>query len=470
MLLRFFRINDPYRLLGVLIILFLLALPLLIDPSPITVKELKSMVLGEIVRNGKTMYAQIIDSTPPLSAYVFGGLDWMFGRSINARHSIAVLVLFFQAALFAVLLISNKAYTENTYLPALIFGVLCFWSYDFLSLSPELFASTALLLALNNLFKEIEFRIQRDEITLNLGVFLGISSLFVFSYIIFLLATVLILILFSRIGLRKILLLIFGFALPHLLLISFYYYFNNQSALWQYFYGPNFTFEGAHFISLRSLFVLGLVPLIYFIFSLFMLQRQARFTKYQSQLFQIMFLWMLFAVGQVFITRGLSPQSFIIFAPPLTYFISHYLLLIRRKWIAETMLWLFLIGIMSMNLLTRNGIIKGVDYTRMSPASSRYASTVHDKRITLLTDDFGLYLHNHIAGSFPDWTLAREIFEHPDYYENVLTINQAFQDNLPDLILDPDDLMKKVFERIPALEQHYQREGEFYRKTDKVSN
>ena len=169
MLLRFFRINDPYRLLGVLIILFLLALPLLIDSPPVTVKELKGMVLGEIVRNGKIMYAQIIDSTPPLSAYVSGGLDWMFGRSINARHSIAVLVLFFQAALFAVLLISNKAYTENTYLPALIFGVLCFWSYDFLSLSPELFASTPLLLALNNLFKEIEFRIQRDEITFNLS-------------------------------------------------------------------------------------------------------------------------------------------------------------------------------------------------------------------------------------------------------------------------------------------------------------
>lgn len=464
MLLRFFRINDPYRLLGVLLILFLLALPLLIDPSAITVQELKARVLGEIVRNGKTMYAQIIDSTPPLSAYVFGCLDWMFGKSMNARHTIAVVILFFQAALFAVLLISNKAYTDNTYLPALIFGVLCFWSYDFLSLSQELLASTVLLLALNNLFKEIEFRIQRDEITLNLGVFLGISSLFVFSYIIFLLATILILVLFSRITLRKTLLLVFGFVLPHLLLNSFYFYFNDLGALWQFFYKPNFALGGVHYISLRSLFILGLVPLIYFIFSLLMLQRQARFTKYQSQLFQIMFLWMLFAMGHAFITRALSPQSFIIFAPPLTYFISHYLLLIRRKWIAESMLWLFLIGIMSLNLLARKGYVKGVDYSLMSPAPSRYAPTVSDKRVTALTDDPGIYLRNSIAGSFPDWSLAHEIFEHPDYYENVLIIHDAFKNDLPDLILDPNDLMKKVLYRIPALEHRYKREGEFYLK------
>ena len=175
MLLRFFRINDPYRLIGLLIILILLALPFFINPSEITLPELRSMVVGEAVRNGKLMYIQVYDSTAPFASAIFGAVDWIFGRSLTGRHLLSLLVIFFQASFFSIVLITNKAYNDNTYLPALIFGLFCFLSFDFLSFSPELLASTFLLLALNNLFKEIEFRIQRDETILNLGVSLGMA-------------------------------------------------------------------------------------------------------------------------------------------------------------------------------------------------------------------------------------------------------------------------------------------------------
>lgn len=471
MLLRFFRINDPYRLLGVLLILALLSIPFFVNPAAITIQELKSVVLGEAVQDGKVMYAQVLDATPPLSSYVFGCMDWMFGRSLSARHLVALLILFFQAAFFAALLINNRAYADNTYLPALIFGVLCFWSYDFLSFSSELLASTILLLALNNLFKEIEFRIQRDEIAHNLGVFLGLSSLFVFSYVVFLFATILILILFSRISLRKTALIIFGFLLPHLLLNCFYYYFGHLTSLWEYFYKPNLVIGGEHLISVRSLFWLGLVPIAYFVFSLFMLQREARFTKYQSQLFQIMFLWLLFAIAHVSIARALSPQSFLIFIPPLSYFISHYLLLIRRKWIAEVMLWLFLVGIIGMNLMARNGRIKSIDYAGMTPAAPRYTVTP-GQRVMTLADDFGIYAQNRLAGFFPDWSLAQKILREPDYYENVLFLYDSFKKDPPDVVVDPDNVLNKFMDRIPELQRFYKRDGDYYVriKAEKVSN
>ena len=196
MLLRFFRINDPYRLLGLFILLILLGLPFFIDPAPATLQELKSFVLGEAIRDGKLMYIQVFDSTAPWTANTFGLINWLFGRSLIIQHSLALVLIFFQAAFFAVLLIQNKAYNDNTYVPALVFGLLCFFSFDLLSFSPELLASTVLLLALNNLFKEIEFRIQRDEIILNLGVFLGVATLFIFSYVVFLFGTIFILFLF----------------------------------------------------------------------------------------------------------------------------------------------------------------------------------------------------------------------------------------------------------------------------------
>ena len=463
-MLRFFRINDPYRLIGVLVILVLLAIPFFIDPVGVTLPELHSFVIGEAVSHGKLMYIEVYDSTAPLAAAIFGAVDWLLGRSLTARHSLSLLLIFFQASFFAIVLIVNKAYNDSTYLPALIFGLLCFISFDFISFSPELLASTFLLLALNNLFKEIEFRIQRDETILNLGVCLGLATLVIFSYIVFLVATLIILIVFTRISLRKALLLLFGFALPHAMLVTLYFYLGYTAELWQNYYSPNLTVSGVNLISMQGILVLGTVPMIYFVFSMVMLNREARFTKYQSQLFQVMFLWLLAGVLNVFVVRELSPQSFIIFIPSLSYLISHYLVLIRRKWIAEIMLWLFLLGLISMNILTRYNRLQNVDFRSMFPNASPYDKAIGNKRVMVLCSDAGIYRQNKLAGYFPDWSLSKTIFEEPDYYENILLIDRAFQIDPPEVIIDPNDVMKEIFERIPRLKPHYKREGELYKK------
>ena len=463
MLLRFFRINDPYRLLGLFLLLVLLSLPFWINPSSITVLELRNMVLGEAVRSGSLMYAELFDSTPPFASLSFALTEGVLGKSLGGHHFLALLLIFFQASFFAILLINNKAYTDSTYVPALVFGLLCFFSFDMFSLSAELLASTVLLLGLNNLFKEIEFKIQRDEIILNLGVYLGVATLLVFSYAIFFFAALFILIVFTRMGVRKFLLLFLGFGLPHALLCAFYFYKGESGMLWQNFYAPNLTLNGNSILTIKSLLYLSLIPSVYFVFSLFMLNREARFTKYQSQLFQVMFLWMLFSFVQVIIARELTPHNFIVFVPTLAYFISHYLLLIRRKWIAETMLWIFLAGLLGVNLLARDGKLSGIDYRELFPKNSPYSSTVKDKRVMVLTHDVGIYEENKLAGFFLDWELSELVFKESDVYENVLLVSSSIRQNPPEVIIDPHDLMKNYFERIPSLKALYHREGVFYR-------
>lgn len=461
-MLRFFRFNDPYRLLGVLLVLMVIGLPLLVNSAEVTIQELKSFIIGEALNDGKSLYVQVIDDSAPFAAWFAGWIEALFSRSLTARHIIALLFMFFQAAFFAVLLINNKAYNENTYLPALIFGLLAFFSFDMLSLSPELLASTILLFVLNNLFKEIEFRVQRDEIVLNMGVYLGIASLFVFSYVVFLLGTLTILSLFTRFTFRKALLLIFGFALPHTLLIVFYYFWDNHNFLLQNFYAPNLTFETLKLVSIKSIFILGIVPIIYFFFSLIMLNREAHFTKYQSQLLQVMFLWLIVALVEIVITRERTPHSFCTFIPPLSYFISHYLLLIRRRRIAEAMLWVLIIGLIAMNWAARTKRIKGIDYLTLFPAQSSNQSEVKEKRVLILGEGLGIYTQNKMASSFLNWNLSKEIFMHPEYIENLKLIDQSFQKDPPEVIIDRNDLMKGVFERIPKLKVQYKREGELY--------
>jgi hypothetical protein len=460
--LRFFRFNDPYRLLGVLLVLVVISLPLFIHPPAATVQELNSFVLGEALNNGKPLYVQVIDDTAPFAAWASQWVEVVFGRSLTARHILALVLIFFQAAFFAILLINNKAYNENTYLPALIFGLLATFSFDLLSLSPELLASTVLLFALNNLFKEIEFRVQRDEILLNLGVYLGIASLFVFSYSTFLIGTLVILFIFTRFTVRKALLLIFGFVLPHALLITFYFFWDNHDFLFHYFYAPNFTLATIKLVSLKSVLILGIVPIFYFFFSLIMLNREAHFTKYQSQLFQVMFLWLTVAIVEMIITRERAPHSFYTFIPPLAYFISHYLLLIHRKRIAEAMLWVLVIGLVVMSWAARSGRLKAVDYTSLFYKESPYQLMLKEKRILILDNDLGIYAQNKMASSFLNWNLSREVFEHPEYFENIVLIDQSFQKDAPQVIIDKNNLMKNVFERIPRLKAQYKKEGNLY--------
>lgn len=460
-MLRYFRINDPYRLLSLLFVMVLASLPLLIDPPSATLQEIRDMVVGERVGN-KILYVDLVDRTPPLMAVVDGFLNLFFGRSLLARHLLALLLLFFQAAYFAVLLINNRAYNENTYLPSLIFGLLAFLSFDLLSLTPEMLASTLILFALNNIFKEIEFRVDRDSILLNMGFFIGLASLIVLSYAIFLPGAILVLVIFARTSLRKILLVLLGFVLVHGILVTLYYYYGETGELWRNFYVANLDQARRLDVSLRTLALLGAVPLFYFLLCLFMLTREARFTKYQSQIFQVLFIWLLLAAVEAWLEPGIAPHAFITFLPPLAYFISHYLLLIHRKWIAEFMLWLFLAGILTVNYTSHKGLIKGTDFSGLFAPVSPYEKSVRGKRVMVVGQDPGLYHHNSLGGGFFDWELSRNYFEHPEYYENVIRMNSAFAEDPPEAIIDENNLMPAILDRLPAIARQYRKEGAIY--------
>lgn len=462
-MLRFFRLNDPYRLIGLWLLLTLASLLLLIDLPSMTLQELKEIILGEAI-GGKIMYVEIIDRTPPLMAVTDGFLNFLFGRSLLARHIVALIFIFFQASYFGILLINNKAYNESGYVPSLIFGFLCFFSFDLLATTPELFASTLLLLALNNLFKEIEFRVDRDSIVLNLGVFLGMASLYVFSYTIFLPGAILILIVFARTTFRKIALVLFGFGLVHAILFIFYYCYESTDELWMHFYWANLNKPVANLIGMNSILVLAVLPVLYFIFSLFMLTREAHFTKYQSQLFQTIFLWMAISLIQFWITAEKTPHSLYTIIPALAYFVSHYLLLIRRRGIAEVMFWLFILGLLFVNYGSRYQFLKTVNYESMFSMPSVYEKKIVGKTIMMIGDDPSLYKHNRLGGYFLDWELSRKYFEQPDYYENIVKINDAVARDKPDIIIDEKGLMGPIVARIPLLEKEYLKEGTLYRK------
>lgn len=460
-MLGYFRINDPYRLIGLLVIMVLLSLPLFIDMPDVTLPELKSFVVGERVSEGYGLYHGTIDSTPPLTSWFYGLFDLVFGRSLTMRHILAFIILFVQSAFLGIILIDKKVFSENTYIPSLLFSLLAFISFDSLALTGDLLAFGVLLLALNNLIKEIEFRTPRDETSFNLGIFISLASMFSFSYAIYLPGAIIILSIFTRSSIRKYLLLVFGFVLPHLVLICIFNLNGYAHDLWQNYYVHNLSFPSHDLISTKSLLLLCTVPLFYLFVSLFILNRDARLTKYQSQVFQMMFLWFVVAFLQFFIATDFRPQSIITVLPPVSFFLTHFLLLIRRRKFAEMNTLILFMGIVTLAYLTRYDQIPQISYSDLKVKDSTLP--VRDKKILVLSDHQAAFTHNVLGSSFYDWDLSSPVFLNPDYYENLLSVHRAFEKEKPEVIIDPENLMAGFFVRLPQLKAQYVKSPEGYR-------
>ncbi len=461
-MLAYFRINDPYRLAGLLALMAALSLPLFIDTPGITVPELKSFLTGERLSDGFALYHDTLDSTPPLAAWFYSFFEMIFGRSLTARHIVAFLILFLQSVYWGFVLIDKKVFNENTFIPSLLFSLLAFISFDSLALTGDLLAFGILLPALNNLIKEIEFRAPHDETAFNLGLFVSIASLFSFSYALFLPGVLLILSIFTRSSVRKFLLIILGFVLPHILLLCVYNLKGDAGALWNNFYLYNITFPAHDLMSFKSLLLLCSIPVFYLFVSLFILNRDARLTKYQSQVFQAMFLWFLTAIFHLFFTNDLRPQSLLVVIPPVSFFLTHFLLLIRRKKYSEMNVWILFVGIVTLAYLTRYEKIEAIDYQNVLVREPSLPG-IQNKKIVVLSNDLSAF-HNNKAGSgFYDWGLSEPVFKNPDYYENVVRVYRAFESEKPEVIIDPDNLMAAFFDRMPQTGSLYEKSPEGYR-------
>jgi hypothetical protein len=201
---------------------------------------------------------------------------------------------------------------------------------------------------------------------------------------------------------------------------------------------------------------------------LLMVNRESRYTKYQSQILQAMFFWMIFAFVQVTYTKDFRPQTFILLIPGFSFFIAHLFLLLKRRWFAEGAFWIFVIG-----------LLVGCYYSRYNAEEDKlfedllvkdYDRGFSKQKVVILSDDLSIYKTNMMCTQFLNWKLSKEIFEHPEYYDNTIKVYKGFMADPPDLIIDPADLMRPFLKKIPDLNVRYYRIDNGYKRKSVPSN
>ena len=191
-------------------------------------------------------------------------------------------------------MLRNKAYNENSYIPALIYALMMFTFYDFFTLSPALISLTFILLVLDNIYLRIENKLE-DATILKTGLFMGIAVLFYLPSILFLLATILSFAMLTSLVLRRYLLFLYGFLFPFGIIFIYFFWQESLEPFISQWIDFNFTSNIEPFIDFKSIFIIIGLPVIIFLLSLYKTFTAGRFTNYQVRVQQVMFIMFLAA-------------------------------------------------------------------------------------------------------------------------------------------------------------------------------
>ncbi len=414
------------------------------DMSP-TLYEFKWALLGERLDDGFTMYKEAYDYTAPFSALVYSVFNAVFGRSYVAPQLFATFLVALNASIFNLMLVRNRAYEENNYLPALFFVLFSMAIPDFSSLSPQLLASTFVLLSLRNVISRINNQANED-LFLNSGLFMGVAALFYLPSLTFFFLFLIAFLLFSTAVLRRVFLFIYGVLIP--LLVVFGYYVWKKSGVYflEMFLGGVFIEKTNYLLSPEFYFLIGLLG-FWLLVGIYTSLFRIRLGNYESRILQLILLFGITAIVIYFIDAEKSLAQLVFIIPTISYFITYYFLTIKKWYWTFLMQPLIIISLLLSPYYFKDAVKRIEDENDGVPYEI--------ENLMVCSENLMLYQNYHIASPFIDPILSKKQESKLDFYESSLDSYRALSKNTPELIIDDCYLMVRYFEEFPVFREKY---------------
>ncbi|WP_157601118.1 hypothetical protein [Persicobacter sp. CCB-QB2] len=464
-MLRFFRINDPFRLLIITVILIAVRLPFLVENS-LTQYELKWMLVGEQLAMGKSMYLDVFDHSGPLSAGMYWFLSMISGRSPILPRILALVLVLLQASIFNNICNRFKVYEESNFVPSLLYTLGMSLFFEMQILSPELLGLSCLMMALYYCIEHITSRERNDEIVIRMGLMLGLATLFHPIFFFFFLGIFIMMIFFSNTIVRRYAVILYGFSLP-IFLAGLYYFWKDAGTNFIHF----FITENIKSITpmFNSLVVWSqYLPLIgaLMLFSVFG-QIKALSTWHMNNRQTLITITMIsqLVVGTLItiLLRPKNPHDFIILIPWLAFFIPFYFFRFRRKWLSEVFFGMLILGMIVPGILLDTGY--WAPNQRLEKQAYLLKETnlpaIKDKNILVLGEDLSPYWEARADLAYIGWqSLAADLKNDKKIAQ--YRILASFGKQLPEVIIDQKEVMPELENRVPKLKAQYVRNGNTY--------
>lgn len=419
---------------------------------PLSAPELKWLVLGERLGDGFTMYKDVFDYTGPLAAMVYKWLDMIFGRSRWVHIVCSTFLVTIQGAVLNNILLKNKAYNENNYLPAFIYVILASSVLDFFALSPQLMALTFILMALNFIFRRID-NVITDELFLYSGICLGLASFFYLPSLVFFLIFLLSFILFSSAIVRRLLLFIYSAVAVFVIVWAYFFWYGAGWDFAEDFLMASFSRPKHYYLTYVELLGLSAWLIGVAVISLSTIFT-VRVTNFQQKMQQVMILFLLSGLAVILLGTDLLTADLLFFIPSVTFFLVYYFLNLRRRVWRFLMPYVILLGSLAYPYYwLKNQKLEDLVIERTS-------LSLPGKRLMGIGTDISVYQNYKLAGPFLDDYVTGQKLEDLNYYREASRLFEALNDSRADIILDRRGVVPQIFDRFPLLRAQFRQESE----------
>ena len=328
-MLNFFRKNDPYRILALVLIL-------------VFTRILFALFIGErpMSSPGEDMLSINLQGNGPIGSWILGMILALPFAKVSSITIAGVLVLL-NAVQLNSLLIRNSSLSENTYIPSAFFVFLMSCSADFYYFSPALLASSFVIFSLNYLFYHIKYRGTEENI-ISTGFGIGVAGLiytpFLWLYLFILIAYLI----YSNTIRRRYFLMTWGFLLP-IIMYWVFFFWNDRGTEAINFLGNQLAALQTIQVSPQKVgYTLGFGLLLGLMGFGRSFGSQGK-TNHQILVQRAMAWNAFFAIIIAAFYAGEILENEILIIPSLTYFATQLVLNIERKWLREGIFSLCLI-------------------------------------------------------------------------------------------------------------------------------
>lgn len=454
-MIRFFKINDPFRLIFLLLILLVVGISVFIKGFPITYPELKFLLIGEKVSMGQLMYVEIWDQLSPFSALFFGILFKLFGKNLIVYHFIALLLIATQLFLFVFITNKNEIFPSRNYLSGLFYLIAVFTFHEFFCLSPQLLALTFLYFSFHILLQHFQ-RHMSDEHRLQCGFYIGIAALFYFPSFIFLALVLFVLAAGTRLTGRSYLLIVIGFILPIIIVGVFFAW---HGAVYDWYYRSLlswFYLKKTTFITNQQLIYIFLIPIILIVVSSLRLFGEHQ-NNIQNTCRTIMSIWIVFVLLVFVLDREISANSLVFVVPLVAYFGGYYFLIFKKKWIAELLVWVISLSSLFLifNDISEKPLLNRFNKSTLNVIEQNLSYNHQGVKVLVMGEGKLKYLHNTLATKYLNWQMAKDHFNNLNDFYIISQIYANIYTEMPDVIYDEERIMPMLMIKIPQLRRDY---------------
>lgn len=453
----FFKYTDPLRISFLFIVLLLLRIPFLYFGISLTLPELEWLTVGEKLADGSMLYRDLWVRLEPFSAFTYFVLVSLFGKSILALKICSLLLVYLQAIYFNYLCNRLSLYNDKSTFPGLFYILFSTLFVDFMSLPPILLGLTFLLFALHVCILQIKYKPSNVGI-LYLSFFIAIATLFYLPILVFIPVFIFSMLVFTTLNFRRFVLMLIGFSIPYLFVLLYYFVFDSLDKLAQILPEGLDLFSSIHYVSIGTIFPILIVPAILILAAMVEVSGRSSYINFQYSVFKFMLLGVLAAIGTVLLNDTFSATTFYIFVPFIAFFSTHFFLLNRKSLFLKISFWFIVVVTPSLTAYYAYSYSgKYLQALVVKKEENPYNINLENKKLLVLSNDQALYQDSRLATPYYQWDLAESHFGKLNSMETLAEIYKDFNNDMPEVIIDQQEVMPKVFYRIPMLEKKYRK-------------